>query len=202
MLFGHKGALWLRASCSGRAAHGSTPHLGENAIYKAARAATRLEQFEFNAARHPVLGPPTLNVGTIRGGAGINSVPDHAELTVDIRLVPGMDSSAVAGQIGFVMGEECSLSPVVDLPAVWSDPSSRMSRLFAECHHAATGLEGEVAGANYFTDASVFAHAFLGTQTVVCGPGEPAMAHMTDEYCEVAKIVETCHIYSALLRKL
>ncbi len=41
---GHKGALWLRARTSGVTAHGSMPERGVNAIYKAARAALRLEQ--------------------------------------------------------------------------------------------------------------------------------------------------------------
>lgn len=199
-LFGHKGALWLRGCCKGRAAHGSMPHLGDNAIYKAARAATRLEYFEFNVARHSVLGPPSLSVGTIQGGTGINSVPDRAELTMDIRLVPGMESAAVTGQIGRTLGEECELWPIVDLPAVWSDPSSRMSRMFIDQHHKATSRTEPLAGANYFTDASVFAHAFAGSQTIVCGPGDPSMAHKTDEYCEVDCIVEAVSIYRGLIR--
>ncbi|MFQ5764853.1 MAG: M20 family metallopeptidase, partial [Rhodospirillales bacterium] len=75
---GHKGALWLKARSRGVTAHGSMPERGINAIYKAARAITRLEDFDFNVARHEVLGKPTLNVGTVEGGMNINSVPDQA----------------------------------------------------------------------------------------------------------------------------
>ena len=50
-----------------------------------------LEHFRFPVETHPVMGSPTLNVGTIRGGLNTNSVPDSAKITVDIRTVPGID---------------------------------------------------------------------------------------------------------------
>ena len=67
-LVGHKGALWLSARFSGRAAHGSMPHLGDNAIYKAADAVQRLQSFDFGVLPHRLLGTPTLNIGYLRGG--------------------------------------------------------------------------------------------------------------------------------------
>ncbi|WP_243740486.1 M20/M25/M40 family metallo-hydrolase, partial [Streptomyces sp. 8K308] len=89
VLHGHKGALWLAADTSGVTAHGSTPHLGENAIYPLARAVTRLAGFDFGAPPHPILGSPTLNVGTFEGGLNTNSVPDRARATIDVRTVIG-----------------------------------------------------------------------------------------------------------------
>lgn len=74
-LVGHKGALWLEAVTTGVTAHGSMPEKGVNAVYKVARAVSALQDFDFNFARHDVLGGPTLNVGTIKGGLNINSVP-------------------------------------------------------------------------------------------------------------------------------
>src|SRR5437764_5131343 len=89
-LCGHKGALWLKATMRGVTAHGSMPDQGVNAVYAAARAVGRLEAFDFNVARHPVMGAPTLNVGTLHGGINVNSVPDWAEIGIDIRTIPGM----------------------------------------------------------------------------------------------------------------
>jgi len=86
---GHKGALWLKLILRGVTAHGSMPHLGVNAAYKAARAITLLENFQFNTAPHPYLGSPTLNIGTVHAGLNVNSVPDRAEIGVDIRSIPG-----------------------------------------------------------------------------------------------------------------
>jgi succinyl-diaminopimelate desuccinylase len=72
-LVGHKGTLWLEAVTTGVTAHGSMPEKGVNAVHKAARAITALQDFDFNFARHAVLGGPTLNTGTIKGGLNINS---------------------------------------------------------------------------------------------------------------------------------
>ena len=57
-LVGHKGALWLRARTRGVTAHGSMPERGVNAIYKAARAVTKLERHRFDVPADPLLGQP------------------------------------------------------------------------------------------------------------------------------------------------
>ena len=95
-LVGHKGALWLRAIMTGVTAHGSMPHLGVSAAYKAARALTILEKFQFNVAPHQHLGSPTLNVGTVHAGLNVNSVPDRAEIGIDIRSIPGLEHSRIS----------------------------------------------------------------------------------------------------------
>jgi succinyl-diaminopimelate desuccinylase len=71
----HKGVVWIDAATSGRSAHGSMPHLGDNAVHKLARAIGRLESFDFGGPEHELLGSPTLSVGTVAGGTNINSVP-------------------------------------------------------------------------------------------------------------------------------
>ena len=91
----HKGVVWADAVARGKTAHGSMPHLGENAIYKLARAVARLEDFALEADEHPLLGLPTVSLGTFSGGININSVPDYATAGIDVRTVPGMDGDAV-----------------------------------------------------------------------------------------------------------
>lgn len=199
---GHKGALWLRCSCRGETAHGSTPHLGVNAIYKAARSVLKLEAFEFDGEPHPVMGRPTLNVGTIAGGQNINSVPDLAEFTVDIRSIPEMAHRSVIAQLLDVAGEGTAIEPIIDLPAVWSDPAGTIMERMADAYGAATGRPAAPVSANYFTDASVFTPALGGAPTLICGPGEPSLAHKTDEYCETAKIEEAVAIYRGILTAL
>ena len=65
---GHKGAVWLKARTRGVTAHGSMPEKGVNAVYKAAKAAIKLEGFRFGNAPHGLMGQATLNVGTFHGG--------------------------------------------------------------------------------------------------------------------------------------
>jgi succinyl-diaminopimelate desuccinylase len=101
------------------------PDQGVNAVYAAARAVGRLEAFDFNVARHPVMGAPTLNVGTLHGGLNVNSVPDRAEIGIDIRTIPGMRHGPLRHQIASNLGSEVALASVVDVESAWTDTLSR-----------------------------------------------------------------------------
>lgn len=85
-----KGMMHFKVKVSGRKAHGAYPHLGVNAINKAARLIRALEKIRFNISPHKLLGKPTVNVGTIHGGDKVNMVADWCEFEVDLRFLPGM----------------------------------------------------------------------------------------------------------------
>jgi succinyl-diaminopimelate desuccinylase len=198
-LCGHKGALWLMAVTHGVTAHGSMPDNGINAVYAIARAVTKLESFDFNVARHPVMGAPTLNVGTIHGGFNINSVPDRGEMGVDIRTLPGMHHSQVREQLGSYLGSEVELMTLVDVESVWTDPDHPWMREVFEICSVLRGTSSEVDAAPYFTDASILTRALGGVPTVILGPGAAHMAHQTDEWCECDRIEEAVAIYEHLI---
>ncbi|MFQ5936395.1 MAG: M20 family metallopeptidase [Acidiferrobacterales bacterium] len=185
---GHKGALWLNACTRGITAHGSMPERGVNAIYKAARAIGKLQTFDFNTEPHDVLGPPTLNVGTIRGGLNVNSVPDQAELGIDIRTIPGQDHKALRARLADDLGNEVELSPMVDVSGVWTDPTDPWVQEVFNIMEPLLGESLEPRSASYFTDAAALVPAYNGPPAVILGPGEPALAHQTDEYCFLERI--------------
>jgi succinyl-diaminopimelate desuccinylase len=198
-LCGHKGALWLKATTRGVTAHGSMPDRGVNAVYKAARAVSKLEEFGFNVARHPVMGAPTLNVGWMHGGINVNSVPDKAEIGIDIRSIPGQRHARIRDDLAVVLGADVELDILVDVESVWTEPSDPwMQEVFDVCA-AVHGSRPEVETAPYFTDASALTPALGGVPTVILGPGPAHMAHQTDEWCEVAKIEEAVDIYRRLI---
>lgn len=198
-MVGHKGALRLKISASGITAHASMPDQGDNALYKAARAVTRLEDFDFNVARHPVMGAPTLNVGWLHGGMNINSVPDLAEAGVDIRTIPSQSHAAVQAAVAGYLGSEVAVSLLDEAVPVWTEPDNGwMQRVFLAVE-GVTGQKPDVAAAPYFTDASALTPAYGGIPTVVLGPGPAAMAHQTDEYCEVVRIEEATEISARLI---
>src|SRR5437763_6445972 len=199
-LVGHKGALWLRLILKGGTAHGSMPHLVVNAAYKAARALTALATFQFNVAPNPYLGSPTLNVGTVRAGLNVNSVPDLAEIGIDIRSIPGLDHSRIQDHLKAELGEEISLEPTVDVGAVWTDPSSLWIKEVYETVREVTGEDpgSEPRTAPYFTDASALTPALGDPPTIILGPGEATKAHQTDEYCSVERIRDATNVYSRL----
>ncbi len=199
-MVGHKGALWMEVRTTGVSAHGSMPERGVNAIYKAVRIVDLLKQFDFKAAPHPVLGIPTLNVGTISGGTNINSVPDLASIGVDIRTVPGLSNRLVLDRLTSLLGKEADIRTVVDLDSVATDPADPWIQRVWDI--TAPYLDERLAakGVAYFTDASVLAPAFGNPPTVILGPGEPAMAHKTDEFCYLAKIEEAVEIYLKIMK--
>lgn len=199
-LVGHKGALWFHARTRGVTAHGSTPEAGVNAIHAAARAVGRLADFDFNAARHPVMGAPTLNIGTIKGGLNVNSVPDAAEIGVDIRTVPGVEHATLLAQMRSYLGPDVAVEPWIDVGPVWSAPDHPWIARVFDAVTRATGERPGIETATFFTDAGVLHRAYGGPPTVILGPGEPTQAHKTDEWCEVAKIEQAVGIYRELMR--
>jgi succinyl-diaminopimelate desuccinylase len=200
-LVAHKGALWLRARTRGVTAHGSMPEKGVNAIFAAARAVEALERFRFDVPADPLLGAPTLNVGTIRGGINVNSVPDLAEIGIDIRTIPAQKHAQVRAALQAALGDGVELEPVVDVPAMKTlieDP------WVEEVFQLATPILGrrpQPRAATYFTDASALTPAYGGIPTLVLGPGEMALAHQTDEYCEVDRIGQAVEMYTQIARR-
>jgi succinyl-diaminopimelate desuccinylase len=191
---GHKGALWLKGRTHGVTAHGSMPERGVNAIYKAVRAVDKLEHFDFNLKPHTVLGLPTLNVGTIQGGMNINSVPDQAEIGVDIRTIPGQHHDALCSRLRAHLGDEVELSPTVDVSSLWTDPEDPWVQQVYAIMAPLLGESPQPRSASYFTDGAVLAPAYGGPPTVILGPGEPALAHQTDEYCVVERIEQALEV--------
>ena len=197
-LVGHKGSVKFHATFKGVGAHGSMPELGVNAIYKAAKALDKLEHFDFQTQKHPVMGGPTLNVGTIEGGNTVNAVPDAARIGVDIRTVPGMDHQVLLKKIQNMLSD-AELEILSDLPPVWTAPDEDwMQRVFEICRPY-VGEAPAARTAPYMTDAANLLKVYAGAPTVVLGPGEAAMAHQTDEYCNMERIGEAVAIYEALI---
>ena len=198
---GHKGGLYLKVTATGVTAHSSMPHLGDNAIYKVARAISRVEQFNFGVGPDPLLGLPTINVGTVFGGMNLNSVPDRAGFTIDARTTTKVDHRQLLEQLKAILGVEVSVEVLVNLTAV----SSRENDAFIQEAYRACGIAANTAGfpkaLPYLTDGAVLQPAFGGAPTVILGPGEPAMAHQTDEFCEVSKLAQAVEIYKNILLK-
>lgn len=198
---GHKGALYLKVSVSGKTAHSSMPELGDNAIYKAARAITKIENFQFQAEKDDLHGFPTINVGLIRGGKNLNSVPDHAEFTIDIRSTGKLTHSEILERLAQELGENVTIKKLVDLPPVSSSETSP----FVQVVYAVCGIDPENVTIRkslpYMTDGAVLQQLYNGIPTIILGPGQPEMAHQTNEFCYVSKIEAAVGIYKNIILK-
>jgi succinyl-diaminopimelate desuccinylase len=198
---GHRGAFWLNARTRGVTAHGSMPEKGVNAIFKAARAVVALEKFRFTNPPHPLMGQATLNVGTIRGGLNINSVPDEAVIGVDIRTVPSLKHADLKAELLRRLGEEVDLETILDLESVYTEPTHPWIQQVFEVMEPFLGSRPEPRVATYFTDAAALNVAYSMPPTVILGPGEAGMAHQTDEYCVIDRVTESVAAYEEIARR-
>lgn len=201
-LLGHKGALWLDIVAKGKTAHGSMPEIGTNAIYSGARIVSKLESFIFNVIPHEILGSPTINVGTIKGGMNINSIPDIVHIGVDIRTIPSINHNKIKDEITHYLTPEIeNLSTIIDLDAVWTkEDHDWVQEVFDICK-LHIGQEILPRGASYFTDACVFkAASGSNTPVLILGPGEPELAHQSNEYCYMSRIEQAVEIYRDIMK--
>ncbi|HLN54770.1 MAG TPA: M20 family metallopeptidase [Bacteroidales bacterium] len=193
---GHKGALYLNASAKGKTAHSSMPQLGENAIYKIVDAISRIRDLNFPAEQDPLLGYPTLNIGKISGGMNINSVPDHASFTIDVRSTTKMEHSTILNIIQEAAGKEISFEKLVDIGPVFTPiDHSFVKTVNFECK--GSGLPFSLP---YLTDGAVLQKT-LKAPVVILGPGEADQAHKTDEWCDIEKLRESVRIYRNIISK-
>lgn len=185
----HKGDVWARLTVKGRAAHGSCPERGINAIRRMAGVVEALEgeyAEQLRQRRHPLLGSPTINVGTIHGGRQANVVPDACEVVVDRRMLPGEGPEGVRREILSFLKERGHRVVWEDVkgvpePALETEEGNDWVRAFLRSCGCRRGR-----GAQYFCDAAVLAMG--GTPCVVFGPGNIAQAHTEDEWVAVEQL--------------
>jgi succinyl-diaminopimelate desuccinylase len=199
----HKGDLWLQLETRGRAAHGSRPELGDNAIHRMACVVELLETTYAAALRprrHRLLGQPTISVGTIQGGKQPNIVPDRCVISLDRRTLPGETDAGVRQEIRRLLKRHRLRARMLDLrgapcPPLETDPRLPLVRQFMACLGQRRPL-----GAQYFCDAAVLACA--GTPSVVFGPGDIAQAHTADEWISLRQLDRAAALLEEFIRSL
>lgn len=198
-IISHKGAYWLRAKAEGITAHGSMPERGDNAFYKIAKGALLLEKYQFDTPPHELMGQGTLNVGTAKAGLNINSVPDAAEMTLDIRSVPGQSHRHIYGCLCKTLGPNIKLETIMDVEGIYTPPDHPwIQNVYAHCE-AINGVQPVPKSISYFTDASALKGLIGDPPTVVLGPGQPEMAHQTNEFCYTEKITQSTTLFERLI---
>jgi succinyl-diaminopimelate desuccinylase len=197
---GHKGLAWFEIETRGVTAHGSMPEVGDNAILKMARVIGELERFRFPVEKHAVMGAPTMNVGTIHGGLNTNSVPDRATITVDTRTVPGIDHVHLCQSLASLLGGHgAHVRKIVDTPPLYTEPANAwVQEVFEVC---APLLDGRPTPKTitFSTDGADLKRGYGGAPAVVLGPGEPRLAHQTDEWCSLKRIEQSVDLFKTLM---
>jgi len=200
-----RGGAWFTATAFGKAAHGSQPHRGVNAITSMARFLLRLPEV-LPDIEHPLVGRPTVNAATIEGGSAPNVVPDRCEVDIDRRIVPGeIDPDAVRAPFLAIIEALRGEYPEVEIEVrlrEWTDaaeasPDTDIARTAVEAVRATTGTAPELAGFTGITDARFYINQ-ADIPTVICGPGSLTVAHTADEWVPVDELVAGARAYARI----
>ena len=193
----HRGFVWLEIETFGRAAHGSRPDLGIDAIVRMGRVLTGLgaldEALRANPSHH-LLGSGSLHASLIEGGQELSSYAERCLLQLERRTVPGETPALVEEQIRQVLdGDDGEVrTTFVREPFEVSEEESVVEMVR---RHAG---EPEVVGVPFWADSAVFAAA--GIPTVLFGPkGEGAHAEV--EWVDLASVERCKDIYLAVARE-
>jgi acetylornithine deacetylase/succinyl-diaminopimelate desuccinylase len=200
-----RGGAMVVATAFGKAAHGSQPHRGVNAITSMARFLMRLEEV-LPDVEHPLAGRPTVNAAMIEGGSAPNVVPDRCSVEIDRRLIPGeTDQDAVLGSFRDLADSLHADREEIDLrfeirewaePAE-TDPGSEIARVARGVVEAETGRRAVDTGFTGITDARFYING-AHIPTVILGPGSLTVAHTADEWVDVGELVAGAPIYARL----
>lgn len=207
----HKGTLWYCLEVAGRAAHGSTPGQGISAIrgmFSAIQAIDAELAEAIQRRKGSELGPPTVNIGTIRGGSSINIVPDQCRIEVDRRTIPGERNSEILDQIRERMDSlratgaiaSWNITLIKDGAPFETAIDSRLIRRLAVAVEEVNGRASRIEGAAWFSDAGVFSRTCR--EVAVFGPGSIRQAHTADEYIEIGELERGVRILGAFFDRL
>ena len=205
---GHKGFAWVDIAVEGKAAHGSRPAEGQDAILRLGRVLSRLEALDRTLQSrppHPLVGTGSLHASIIEGGRELSSYPDRATLQMERRTLPGEAESVALHEVQQILDALANDDPTFrgTAKAMFSRPAYEIAKdhglpdiVAAALRHA--GGEPRIAGASFWTDAAVLGHS--GIPSLLFGPGGAGL-HSTEEYVNVAEVVQCRDTLVELVRR-
>jgi succinyl-diaminopimelate desuccinylase len=192
-----KGVLAMSIEVHGRAAHSSTPWLGDNAVLKAIDVFRAIETLPFSRESSEMFDRPSINLGRIMGGDALNKVPDECTMAVDIRYLPGQDPTEILGQIESI--PEIDVTRTFIWPPVSVARSDPYVRALREA--VARSIRGEAmsVGRDGASDAASFLGA--GIPAVEFGPGG-AGHHGPEEWVSLSSMARYRRALGDFIRAL
>ncbi len=198
-IIAQKGLLHARVQVQGIKAHGAFNWRGVNAIEVAARVIHRLKGMKFKFKKHRYLRPPTVNIGTIKGGEKVNIVADHCEFTVDLRFMPGMDPKAILADIRTLIEKETKTYKLLidDLQLPYEID---VNHPFVKAYMDATKkmrVKAILKGSEGATVITFFKK--FGIPAFATGFGTHNNAHTTDEFAKISTLVKGAQVLEKFL---
>ncbi|MGL4362840.1 MAG: ArgE/DapE family deacylase [Carnobacterium maltaromaticum] len=209
IVYAHKGVYTYKVVSEGISAHSSMPELGVNAIDKLIVFYNQLQkELSKITVENKALGPLVHNMSLINGGVQINSVPERASLTANVRTIPEFNNEQMTQMLTRIIekinSEDTSskllLNITQDTAPMFSEKDSRIVEIASKVAKEVTGEELPVIGVPAGTDASEFSKAKEKFPIIIFGPGNDT-PHQVDEYIEVDNYLEMIDIYKKIAKE-
>lgn len=203
----HKGFAWAEITTHGKAAHGSRPADGVDAIVHMGHVLaelgaldTRLQQ----GARHPRLGTASLHASTITGGHELSSYPDRCTLQIERRTIPGEIEGVLGDEIARIVADltarvpafSATATPAFSRPPYEIPADHPLPGLLASSARA-VGCRASTIGMSFWTDAAVLGSA--GIPSVLFGPAGAGL-HSLEEWVDLASVRQCRDALAGLVR--
>ena len=200
-IIAQKGLFHCRVQIFGKKAHGAYNWLGVNAIEIAARVINRLKKHQFEYKKHPLLVPPTKNIGTIRGGDKVNMVADFCEFSLDIRFMPGMKAQSVLKELNSIIAKETKDFKVIidDTQKPYGiDSQHPFVKTYVDtCRKM--GFKAKLKGSQGATVITFFQE--YGIPAFSTGWGSHGVIHANDEYAEIKTLHHGAQVLEAFIKE-
>ena len=193
---GHKGFSWIEIETRGRAAHGSRPREGRDAILRMGRVLGRLEALDRDLQSrppHPVMGTGSLHASLIEGGRELSSYPDRCTLKMERRTIAGEPDHLALDEVVAILSDlgaedatfEATATAMFARPPYEIPRDHALTRALGDVLRR-SGREPVTTGMTFWTDAAVLGHA--GIPSLLFGPTGAGL-HGVEEYVEVASVL-------------
>ncbi len=196
IIVAEKAILWLEAIATGEIGHVSGAP-GVNAIEVMAGFLPRLKTIRVDAPPHPLLSPPTINVGQIEGGTAIAVTPARCRATIDVRFGPGGDPARITDQIRAVAPERVEIRRIDFKAAVDEPPDSAFVAACKAATQTETGRPPEILGVSYYSDGAILLDG-LDVPFAILGPGTLGMSGQLNETIPSQNIATAARIYARI----
>ena len=196
----HRGLLWLEIATKGKAAHGSAPQSGINAISSTRLLLNELANYSIRCKPHKSLGECSMSINTIKAGKAINIIPDKCTIGIDIRTLPYQSNEDIINGLQKIVSKlnrrnpefDAEISVVRNSSALETDSDCDFVRDFC----VSVGKH-RTSAVGFATDGPYFAR--LNAPVVIFGPGNPQSAHKPDEYVEIADVKKAVSYYKKII---
>jgi acetylornithine deacetylase len=203
VILAHKGFAWFDIESIGKAAHGSRPDLGVDAIAHMGRVLVELEALE-QALReeptHPLLGSGSLHASLIKGGRELSSYPDRCTLSIERRTLPGESTQEVEAELVQIIRQleaaDPSFKAVVrrglDRAPLETSEEADITQAVQRAATKVLGNPAPIAGVPFWTDAALLSAA--GVPSLLFGPAG-AGAHAAEEWVDLNSVEACAQVY-------